>query len=228
MFEKVWEEQGFVWRNDRWESDAFPWIIGTAANSTGSLSIRGFMGRPRKVNDPVVLRETITQYKTCRQLKQQYRFAEKTLTEICDELNGHYPNAEFSFEAGNNGTPLITLRFPKSELSFVFTNYSAFMPFVHDKRSKNFSMSYVEIAEAYMAESSSKDDPVVKCTASTINIFVDKNKLRNSDLWKIHNVIEVKEHEIIAEFPKCPPLLAPEFADKLMHTYIEFVCARKG
>lgn len=228
MFAKVWEEQGFVWRNDRWEHNKFPWILGTGVSGKGTVTVRGFMNKPRTIGEPAVLLDTIKKYKECQNLKRQYQFAEKTLTEICDELNEHFPNAEFSYEAGNNGTPLINLRFPKSDISFVFSNYRAFMPFVHDKRIKDFSMSYVEIAEAFIAESSAQDDPVVKCTATTINIFVDKKKLRNSDLWKLHNVIEVKEHEIIAEFPKCPPLLAPEFADKLMHTYIEFVCARKG
>ncbi|MFA7287219.1 MAG: hypothetical protein WC052_06160, partial [Patescibacteria group bacterium] len=123
---------------------------------------------------------------------------------------------------------LLHARYPRSNLSINFTNYSAFMGYVHKARAKNFSMSYVEIVEAYLAEQPAPPMPVVKSTDDTINIFVDIKCLRNVDLWKIRNVSDVKVHKIVAEFPTCPPMLAPELADSLSHTYVEFVCQRKG
>jgi hypothetical protein len=228
MFEKILETQGFILENEMWYHPKFPWITCTGTRTDKTAAIRGFMNKPRTVRDEESAIEAIERYKVCPDLTRQYTFAVATLTEICDELNSHYPNAEFSYVTGNNGVPLLQVRYPRSNLTSNFSNYNKFMSFMHRTRAKNFSMSYVELVEAYMAEQPAVTTPFVKSTADTINIFADIKCLRNIDLWKLRNVSEVKVHKIVATFPTCPPLLASEFADTMSQTYVEFICPRKG
>ncbi len=229
MFAKILTDAGFVFNEGHWTNPQYQWVRVSGISSKGSVSLRGFLDKPKSLSKPEMLPALLEQYIQSKLFSDRFHFAMDTLREICDALNAEFVNAQFFVDVSNTGMPALKYKFVKdASTEYILAFYNNFMPFVHEQRAKDFSMSYPDIAVAYMGGPDVVEQPIVKCTEETLNIFSTPKGMRNPDLWRLHSVIEMKTHEIWAEFPSCPDLLKTELKRMLQHTYIEFICSRKG